>query len=269
LINFFTHGVTLAYRTYGSGPKMLVALHGFGRTGEDFAILEPSLGARYTIHAFDLHFHGKSPSYPHRAETPFTPHEIAVFYSAFADEMNVEKFSLLGYSLGGRIALNLVEQIPERIERTFLVAPDGLKTKPWYRRLAGSGPGRWAYRRFVEQPAGPLMIIDVLGVTRLISQKMHRFLKGQTDSRAKRMLLRDVWLSYRSIEPDLGTVAHNASKFGIPIQLIFGERDSVIKPILGRNLSIYAPDMISQIELPFGHVLITPELGVAILEIVG
>ena len=158
---------------------MLVALHGFGRTCEDFAILEPSLGTIYTIYAFDLHFHGKSPSYPHRAETPFTPHEIAVFFSAFAEEKKVAKFSILGYSLGGRIALNLVEQCPDRIERTFLAAPDGLKTKPWYRRLAGSGPGRWPTAVSLSSQ-GPLMIIDILGATRLIDQKMHRFLKGQT-----------------------------------------------------------------------------------------
>lgn len=269
LVSFFTHGVTLAYRTYGSGPKMLVALHGFGRTGEDFDVLAKLLGDLYTIYAFDLHFHGQSPSYPHRADQPFMPQEIAVFFSTFADDRLVEKFSILGYSLGGRIALNLVEQIPARIERTFLVAPDGLKTKPWYRRLAGSGLGRWAYRRFVEQPSGPFMAIDILGATRLISQKMHRFLKGQTDSRAKRMLLRDVWLSYRSIEPDLETVAKNATQFGIPIHLIFGERDSVIKTSLGANLRKYAPEMISQMELPFGHVLITPELGAAIRELAG
>ncbi|MFZ1332350.1 MAG: alpha/beta hydrolase [Flavobacteriales bacterium] len=268
MVSYFTHGVTLAYRSYGSGPKALIALHGFGRTGEDFSVLEKTIGTAYTIHAFDLHFHGQSPSYPQRSEEPFTPGEMAVFFSAFADELKLEKISILGYSLGGRVALNLLEQMPERIERAFLTAPDGLKTRPWYRALASSGFGRWAYRRFVERPAGPVMIIDLLGATRLMSLKMHRFLKGQTDGRAKRMLLRDVWLSYRLIEPDLETVAMNAKKFEIPIHLIFGERDSVIKPSLGPNLRKYAPDMISQTELPFGHVLITPELGEAMRDMV-
>lgn len=267
MVSYFTHGVTLAYRTYGSGPEALVALHGFGRTGEDFSVLEETLGVAYTIHAFDLHFHGHSPSYPQRAEEPFAPSEMAVFFSAFADELKVEKVSILGYSLGGRIALILVEQMPERIERAFLAAPDGLKTRPWYRTLASSGFGRWAYRSFVERPALPLMIIDLLGATRLMGQKMHRFLKDQTNSRRKRMLIRDVWLSYRLIEPDLKTVAKNAKKFAIPIHLIFGDRDRVIKPSLGPNLRNHAPDMISQTELPFGHVLITPELGVAMKEL--
>ena len=64
---------------------------------------------------------------------------------------------------------------------------------------------------------------------------MHRFLKGQTDSRAKRMLLRDVWLSYRLIEPDLGPRGPMAQEHGVPVHLFFGTMDSVIKPNFGER----------------------------------
>ncbi|MFN3874951.1 MAG: alpha/beta fold hydrolase, partial [Flavobacteriales bacterium] len=98
-VRFFTHGVTLAYRCYGTGAEPLLALHGFGRTGADFAILEEYIGDRYAIHAFDLHFHGSSPGYPHRADEPFAPHEIARYFAAFADAIGAQRLSLLGYSL--------------------------------------------------------------------------------------------------------------------------------------------------------------------------
>jgi len=93
---------------------------------------------------------------------------------------------------------------------------------------------------------------------------MHRFLMGQTDSRAKRTLVRDVWLSYRLIEPDLAQVAANAKAHAIPVHLFFGTHDSVIRPAFGQRLRHHAPDRITQQELPFGHVLLTPELGQAI-----
>ncbi len=54
IVSYFTHGLTLAYRSYGMGPMPIVAFHGFGRTGEDFAVLAPWLGEHYTLHAFDL-----------------------------------------------------------------------------------------------------------------------------------------------------------------------------------------------------------------------
>lgn len=265
MLSYFTHGVTLAYRTFGNGPTPLLAFHGFGRTGADFEVLAPVLGEHHTIHAFDLHFHGKSPGYPERAEVPFTPHELAVFFSAFLDHIGSDKASLLGYSLGGRIAMSLLETMPERIGSLFLVAPDGLKPRPWYRSLASSEIGRWAYRRFVEHPHKVHLLMDALRATGLIRPKMHRFLKGQTDSQAKRMLLRDVWLSYRMIEPDLRRVAQLAREHGIGIHLFFGAMDSVIKPELGENLSKYDQKVTTTL-LPFGHVLLNPELGRAILD---
>jgi pimeloyl-ACP methyl ester carboxylesterase len=267
LLSYFTHGPTLAYRSYGHGPVMVLAFHGFGRTGEDFRVLEKELGEQCTIHAFDLHFHGKSPSYPERADQPFTPRELAVFFSAFADQLGVPKVTILGYSLGGRIALCLLEAMPARIERVFLAAPDGLVTRPWYRGLAMSGVGRELYRRFVEKPVVVHGVIDGLRATRLMNERMHRFLKGQTDSKAKRILVRDVWLSYRLIEPDLERVAAQVKAHGIPVHLFFGTHDRVIKPHFGEHLRKHAPDLIDQRELPFGHVLLTTELGAAMRAI--
>ncbi|MCB0769770.1 MAG: alpha/beta hydrolase [Flavobacteriales bacterium] len=266
MLSYFTHGVTLAYRTFGNGPSPVLALHGFGRTGADFEVLAPALGKYHTIHAFDLHFHGMSPGYPERAEVPFTPHELAVFFAAFLDHIGSEKASLLGYSLGGRIAMSLLETMPERIEQVFLAAPDGLKPRPWYRGLAATSFGRWAYRRFVEHPHKVHALMDLLGSIGLLRPKMLRFLRGQTDSQAKRILLRDVWLSYRLIEPDLERVAQAAQGHTIPIHLFFGEMDTVIKPVLGEDLRRHAPEEVSITLLPFGHVLLTPELGRAMLR---
>ncbi len=261
LVHYFTHGATLAYRTYGHGPLQVLAFHGFGRTGEDFRVLEGSLGGLCTIHAFDLHFHGASPAYPHRADQPFTPGELASYFTAFADGLGAERIALLGYSLGGRIALNLLEQLPERVERAFLVAPDGLRTRPWYRALAASRPGRWAYKRFVRHPGRIHAAMDLLRAFHLMDERMHRFLKGQTDSRAKRQLVHDVWLSYRLMEPDLGRVADGVRAYSVPVHLVFGRYDRVIPASLGEHLRTLAPAYVEQRELPFGHVLIGPELG--------
>ncbi|MBK8500570.1 MAG: alpha/beta hydrolase [Flavobacteriales bacterium] len=268
-VQYFTHGPTLAYRTYGHGPLPMLAFHGFGRTGADFAVLEQALGDRCTLYAFDLHFHGQSPGYPERADEPFTPKELAIYFTAFADQLNAPKVLLLGYSLGGRIALSLLEQVPERIERVLLAAPDGLKTRPWYRGLATSKLGRVLYRRFVVKPTITHAIIKTLRAVRVMNERMHRFLMGQTDSRAKRQLVHDVWLSYRLIEPDLAYVAANAVAHTVPVHLFFGTHDRVIRPASGENLRKYAPKAIGQEELPFGHALLTAELGTAIRSHLG
>jgi len=242
----------------------MIALHGFGRTGADFHVLESTLGERFTIYAFDLHFHGQSPGYPERADAPFAPLEIAGLFSAFIDSVGAEKAALVAYSLGGRLGLCLLEEIPQRFSQVFLAAPDGLKTRPWYRGLAASRPGRWAYKRFVKHPERVHFVMDALRALRLTNERMHRFLKGQTDSRAKRQLVHDVWLSYRRIEPDLERVARKAESLNLRIHLYFGAHDRVIPPDLGENLARCAPSNVSQHVLPFGHVLLTTELAEAI-----
>ena len=266
MVRYFTHGVTLAYRTYGDGPAPMLAFHGFGRTGADFAVLEQALGGRCTLYAFDLHFHGQSPGYPDRAFKPFTPEELAGFFTAFMDALGAAQVLVLGYSLGGRMVLSLLEQLPERIERAFLVAPDGLRTRPWYRALAASAAGRRLYKRFVEHPNTVHTSLNALRSLRLMNERMHRFLVGQTDSRAKRLLLHDVWLSYRLIEPDLARVGANARTHEVPIHLIFGAHDRVIRSALGKGLRSHAPEWVTQEDLPFGHALLVPELGVKLAE---
>src|SRR5204862_3360421 len=225
-----------------------------------------TLGDPCTLYAFDLHFHGESPRYPGRVDEPFTPEELATFFFAFTSSIGCQRITLLGYSLGGRLALSVLEQVPERIERVFLAAPDGLKTRPWYRGLATSAIGRRLYKRFVEKPAIVHAVIHGLRAVRLMNERMHRFLIGQTDSRIKRELVRDVWLSYRLIEPDLQRVADNVNEHGIPVHLFFGAHDRVIPPSLGDHLRPLAPAMITQQELPFGHVVLTKELGEAMIS---
>ncbi len=264
----FSQGqLNLSYRTFGTGALPLIAFHGFGRTGQDFSVFEQALGDRFTIHAFDLPFHGESPASSERAERPFTPVELRDYYTAFAEHIGAQKLTLLGYSLGGRVALSLLETMPERISRAVLIAPDGLKPRPWYRALASSPWGRARYRSFIARPQRVHGIAHALKSTGLLRDKMHRFIIGQTDTRPKRELLHDVWLSYRQLEVDLFDVIANLHEHGIRLDLIFGEFDSVIKSRLGHKLAAFAPEVITVHEVPLGHQLLTSEVAALVRDL--
>ncbi len=258
---FHHNALALSYRTFGSGPLPIIAFHGFGRTGADFHVFEKELGAIATIHAFDLPFHGDSPSPTQRANNPFEPAELRDHFIAFADHIGAGKLVLMGYSLGGRLALSLLETMPERISHAILIAPDGLKTKPWYRSLASSAWGRACYRRFIHKPHRVHGIVRSLHKVGLLHEKMHRFIIGQSDTHAKRQLLHDVWLSFRHIEPDLDAVASNVRKNKLPVTLVFGAKDNVIKAELADRLQPKAPELTSTMILDAGHQLLDNELG--------
>lgn len=265
-VQFALGQLTLAYQTFGSGALPLIAFHGFGRTGQDFSVFEQALGDHFTIHAFDLPFHGESPTPSERAIMPFEPNDLRDFFTAFADHIGVQRMVLFGYSLGGRIALSLLETMPERISRAVLIAPDGLHTKPWYRVFASLHWGRRRYAHFIDHPRRMHGLANVLRSIGVLSDKMHRFVIGQTDTRAKRQLLHDVWLSFRHIEPYLDRVAANLRAHHLPVTLVFGAKDSVIRPALAQRFQPKAPERITTLIVDAGHQLLTAEVAERLRE---
>jgi pimeloyl-ACP methyl ester carboxylesterase len=256
----FEHGFDLHYRTYGNGPIHFLCFHGFSRSGGDFWFLGNALGRSCTFHAFDLYFHGSSLGDPKRADEPFTPEELSAYFTAFADSLGQKKINVLGYSLGGRMALSLLERMPDRIDQAYLVAPDGLKMRPWYRGLAASAIGRSLYKRFVDKPQQFHKLVQGLRKMNVVNDRMVEFVMRHTQARERRQLLHDVWLSYRLIEPDLRKVALNLMEHDIHAHLFFGEHDRVIPPSLGRSLKLLAPRHVTEEVLPSGHWLLNHPL---------
>ncbi len=105
------NGVRLNVHVRGEGPAMLL-LHGF--TGST-ATWTPHLTAfeGFTAVAVDLLGHGGS-------DTPPTPSRYRMErcvddLTSLLDSLEIERAAVLGYSMGGRIALQLAFQAPERL----------------------------------------------------------------------------------------------------------------------------------------------------------
>ncbi|HEY2215523.1 MAG TPA: alpha/beta fold hydrolase [Acidimicrobiales bacterium] len=85
----------------GSGPP-LTLLHGFTQTGRLWGSFGDRLAHDFTLIAVDLPGHGGSSDV--RADLPTTAHLVT---QAVADTLGTESTSLLGYSLGARVALHV------------------------------------------------------------------------------------------------------------------------------------------------------------------
>lgn len=102
----------LSVREYGSGPP-IVALHGFTLTGAQFATLAEYVDR--TILAPDLPGHGATGVAP--ADLPHTIEALTLWLSGEDTPLPV-----LGYSMGGRIALALALDRPDVVERVVVVS---------------------------------------------------------------------------------------------------------------------------------------------------
>ncbi|HET6315047.1 MAG TPA: alpha/beta fold hydrolase, partial [Chloroflexota bacterium] len=96
----------------GYGPPLLL-LHGFTGSLHAWDGIRSALGIRARLVLVDLIGHGQSDS-PENAER-YTLEWCARDLLAILDELRLERVSVLGYSMGGRIALHLALAAPERI----------------------------------------------------------------------------------------------------------------------------------------------------------
>ena len=100
----------------GNGPD-LVLLHGWGLNVRVWDGLVDTLRDRFRLIAVDLPGHGRS-AWTQGRNTP--AEQTWLLHSTLAPISN--RYSLLGWSLGGQIALDLAAAMPARIDKLVLVA---------------------------------------------------------------------------------------------------------------------------------------------------
>ncbi len=110
-------GASVHYEVQGRGQP-LFALHGFTGSGRDFLPLAAALRRQAMTITVDLMGHGGSdaPEDPGRYSLTQSAEDVL----AVADDLGLETFDLLGYSMGGRVALRTVLRAPGRIHRLVL-----------------------------------------------------------------------------------------------------------------------------------------------------
>jgi pimeloyl-ACP methyl ester carboxylesterase len=100
----------------GAGKPPLVVLHGMLGSSRNWQSTGGDLAARYQVWALDLRNHGRS------------PHEAGMSYDAMVadvigwmDRQGIATTTLMGHSMGGKVAMLLACRHPERVERLIVV----------------------------------------------------------------------------------------------------------------------------------------------------
>ena len=125
----------VSYYCFGSGSKQVVCFHGYGEEATLYAFLEKYADNQFTFYAIDLPFHGQTNWNDGLNFSHTDLQQIVRAILAQANEQRLTrngKLTLMGFSLGGRIALSLYQSQPETVEKIILLAPDGLIVNFWY-----------------------------------------------------------------------------------------------------------------------------------------
>ena len=208
----------------------LVLLHGFTHTGASWSGVLARLGERYRALAPDLRGHGSAAGL------------VPVTLEAVIDDLDAaasERFTLAGYSMGGRIALHLALALPERVERLVLIGASPGIADPAERRVRAQADERLAKeierssievvaRRWAANPVladQPPAVRSAVHADRLRSRPdgLARALRGLGTG-----ALPSLWPRLRELR--------------MPVTLVVGERDHKFRMI--------AKQMATEIESP-------------------
>ena len=111
------NGINLYYETHGAGRPM-VLLHGGLGSGDMFAPVMPQLADHHQVIAVDLQGHGRTAD----IDRPIDIRMMAGDITALIDHLALDKPDLVGYSLGGGVALQVAFRNPEKIRRLVAVS---------------------------------------------------------------------------------------------------------------------------------------------------
>ena len=149
---------------------------------------------------------------------------------------NKEQFSVMGYSFGGRLAMNCILLFPDKVDSLILIASDALRWNPGYYFATKSLIGKTIFRLMTNNPDFVVSILGFLSAIRLIHPKAFEFYKNQLSFQPVRQKIYDVWMAHRNMVPDISLMQKNINKFHIQVLLIFGAHDRIIPARAGKKL---------------------------------
>ena len=116
-------GVRLHFLDAGPrGAPAVIMLHGFGASLQSWDGWASALQARFRVIRFDLPGFGLTGTDP---TGDYSDARTVTVLIALMDQLGVARASLVGNSLGGKIAWLCAARHPDRVDRLVLVSPDG------------------------------------------------------------------------------------------------------------------------------------------------
>jgi pimeloyl-ACP methyl ester carboxylesterase len=112
------NGLQISYETHGSGGTPLVLLHGGVVGSITFAPLLPALSASRQVITIDLQGHGHTRD----IDRPLRNETMADDVAGVLAHLDIAQADLLGYSMGGGVALQTAFRHPEIVRKLIIVS---------------------------------------------------------------------------------------------------------------------------------------------------
>ncbi len=252
----------LNIQKYGSGETKLVAIHGLGSASTAWDLVRPELSKHYELITLDLPGHGDAFMLANREMNPARISEIIVHE---LKALGIEKFHLIGNSLGGWIALEMATAFPQNVLSVTGVAPAGLWLSPKTHRN-----GELAVSRILARITYPFAktiakfkFMRAIGF-KLVSPQWEKF---SPETCAKAAIAMGGASGYYTLwDAFLGNRFDKEISANIPVTIIFGDTDYTLPASNSQEKSL-APNHSKWVVLPqSGHAPMWDQVDAVIAE---
>lgn len=244
------------YRRSGSGPRPVLCFHGYGEDASSYDFWANYAGDQYSFYSIDLPFHGQT---EWKESLKFSPSDLLSIVNTILSGANLKletrnlKLSLMGFSLGGRIALSLYELMPQKIERLILLAPDGLKTNFWYWLATQTWLGNKFFSFTMKHPGWFFGFLKLLNKLKLVNASIFKFVNYYIGDKEVRRLLYARWTTLRKLKPDLAKIRSGIKENDTKVRLVYGHHDRIILSSVGERFRKGIEDQCSLSVIHSGH----------------
>jgi pimeloyl-ACP methyl ester carboxylesterase len=229
--------------TMGSGPDVLL-LHGLGGTRASFFETAAELSRHYRVHAPDLPGFGSSCK---PALGAYNARWFAQIMLGLMDELGIERAHLVGNSMGGRVAIEIGLEAPQRVAGLGLLCPAvawvkrglhpivrllrpefGLLPHGFSRSMVASQFWSIFYNRNVIDPAvGDLMVDE--------------FRRIYHSAGARYAFLASARNIYLEAPYGRGGFYPRLAQLEPPALFVWGSHDRLVPPAFGRHVARWLP----------------------------
>jgi pimeloyl-ACP methyl ester carboxylesterase len=165
------NGLNLYFETHGAG-RPLILLHGGLGSGEMFGPILPALAERHQVIAPDLQGHGRTADIDRPIDVRLMADDIA----ALIEHLGLDEPDVVGYSLGGGVALQTAIKYPAMVRRLVAASANIRREAIYPEMLAQQGqvgaaaadfmtdtPMYQLYQRVAPRPEDFPRLLDKMG----------------------------------------------------------------------------------------------------------
>lgn len=107
----------------GRSDEVLLLIHGLGSNAKGWMKNIPELAKQYRVIAVDLPGYGKSD----KGYYPFSLPFLATVLTELLDQLQIQKATFVGHSMGGQISMVAALLFPDRVDKLVLISPAGFE----------------------------------------------------------------------------------------------------------------------------------------------